>query len=128
MPLVTVQYDQLFVHHLPLQFGREVAQSVVDAMTFPDFELTLRDIVVELRPFTDQDWHPHADLLISFLAQKLPHREARRDQYATTISQTLLQHFTARHDPVSIWVYVNLTDLGFAMGDSHYGMHEPHPL
>jgi len=128
MPLVTVRYDPIFILHLPYHFEEEVARCVAEALTDPELELAPNEVIVEVKSFSQRDWHEHADLLVHVLAHRVPHRSGRENQYAEAITKTLLERFTQRHDHVSIWVYVNLNDLGFALGDTHYGMSKPHSL
>ena len=87
-----------------------------------------KEDLVEVKSFSQKDWHEHADLLIQVVAHRFPHRSGRENYYAEAISKKLLDRFTQRHDHVSIWVYVSLTELGFALGDTHYGMAKPHSL
>ena len=128
MALVTVRYDSIFLLHLPRRFEEEVARCVAEALTAPEFEVAPGDVIVELKSFSQKDWHHHADLMVYVLAHRFPHRGGREEQYAEAITTTLLEHFTQRHDRLSIWVYVDLTNLGFAIGDTHYGMSKPHTL
>lgn len=128
MALVTVRYDSIFLLHLPRNFEAEVARCVAAALTAPEFEVAPDDIIVELKSFSQRDWHHHADLMVYVLAHRFPHRSGQEEQYAEAITEALLEHFTRWQDRLSIWVYVDLTNLGFAIGDTHYGMSKPHSL
>jgi len=75
-----------------------VARCVAAALTAHEFEVAPDDVIVELKSFSQRDWHHHADLMVYVLAHRFPHRSGREEQYAEAITEALLEHFTLAVD------------------------------